>query len=254
MGAFLKTMRQFAPEVELGVAFEWRREATMAWGDNREGITLYPMRIFANKWSVLKKNIFFEQESALLLPELRQAVADFRPDVIHCFGSENALGIICGHTEIPSAIHIQGFLPSYELAKYPPGMSAREDLPSFWRHPLWHFWRKHLVKIYHLRAEREMEFLKHCQLVMGRTHWDRAIARLYAPQAKYHYVSEVLREEFYQQTGRWKTKAHDANSPYTIVSVISLPLFKGPDVILKTAQELHRQTSLNLIWRVYGIP
>lgn len=252
--AFLNAMRQYAPQVKLAVAFDWRGRESISWGSERNGILIYPLQIYRKKWSVLQKNLDFEKEATLLLPELQQAVNDFSPDVIHLFGSENPLGIICGNTDVPCAIHIQGFLPSYDNAKYPPGMSAKEDIPTLWRHPFLHFWRKHLIDIYHLRAEKEVQFLSRCQAIMGRTHWDKAIAELYAPQASYHYVSEMLREPFMQNAGEWQLKQHDEEVTYTIVSVISMPLFKGQDMILKTAKILTCHTKIKFQWNVYGIP
>lgn len=253
IGAFLRAMREFSPDVRLGVAFDERQQQGMQWGQDIEEIKAYPLRVFQSRMARWKKLLNFDYESNGLIPEIQKAIDDFKPDVIQVFGSETAVGVVCGVTDVPVAVHIQGFLPSYENAKYPPGISAKEDLPAFWRHPLWHFWRKHLVQIYHWRAEREALFLSRCQMVFGRTHWDKAIARLYAPQAQYHYVSEVLREEFYENAGCWKTYDHKDGSPFTIVSVISLPLFKGQDVILKTAQMLTRYTSLSFQWKIYGL-
>lgn len=252
--AFLNAMRQYAPQVQLAVAFDWRTNNNITWGDVRNGIKLFPLQVFKSRWSVLKKNLDFDKHACLLLPELKEAVKDFNPDVIHIFGSENALGIICGEVDIPCAIHIQGFLPSYDNAKYPPGMSEREIIPSFWLHPLAHFLQKHLINVYHKSANREIEFLSRCQAIMGRTHWDKAIAELYAPQADYHYVSEMLRGPFYKNAGTWQLKQHDKNSLYTIVTVSSMPSFKGHDMILKTAKVLSHHTSLKFQWNVYGVP
>lgn len=252
--AFLNAMRRYAPQVKLAVAFDWRGSESVSWGSEQNGIIIYPLQIYRHKRAVLQKNLNFEKEATMLLPELQQAVKEFCPNVIHLFGSENPLGIICGNTEVPCAIHIQGFLPSCANAKYPPGMSKHEDIPSIWCHPFLHFWRKHLIDIYYRRAEREVQFLSRCQAIMGRTHWDKAIAELYAPQASYHHVSEMLRMPFIQNAGTWQPKQLNERTTYTIVSVISMPLFKGQDMILKTAKILTCHTKIKFQWNVYGIP
>lgn len=253
IGAFLRAMNNYAPDVEIGIVFEQRHQIENAKGNQCESAKVYPLKVFQSLWSRLYKLLKFDYEATGLIPEIRKAIETFKPDVIHIFGSETPVGIVCGLTDIPCVVHIQGFLPSYENAKYPPGMNWKEDLPSIWLSPFGYFWRKHLISIYHKRAEREKVFLSLCQMTFGRTNWDRAIAKLYAPQAKYHYVSEVLREPFYENVGCWKWHRHQPGMPFCIISVISLPLFKGHDVILKTAHLLKQHGNLNFHWKVYGL-
>ena len=72
---------------------------------------------------------------------------------------------------------------------------------------------------------------------MGRTCWDRSNAALMAPQATYFYCSEMLRPCIYNSCRIWQPRN---NIHKVIVSVISPAIYKGGDVILKTAEVLKK--------------
>lgn len=38
------------------------------------------------------------------------------------------------------------------------------------------------------KVAREIDILKHCRYVMGRTNWDYNITRLYAPDSQYYHL------------------------------------------------------------------
>ena len=89
--------------------------------------------------------------------------------------------------------------------------------------------------------------MRHCQFFMGRTEWDRAYVSLYAPQAHYFHCEEALRLEFFAPTTR--------STPKTplFISTLSGPLYKGHDVILKTAKVLCETGHGDFEWRVFGV-
>ena len=231
--------------VELGIAFEGKGE----WGCQKNGFTYFPMPVFCSKKNKLKRKIDFNSEERLMLPWMVKAVEEFKPDVIHIWGSESVFGKIISHTSVPCIIHLQGFLPACSNAMFPPGVNRFD----FFCHLLWHpvrlyrfFWYDH---VFRKRAEREAEIMTECMNFFGRTQWDADIVKLYNPQANYYYCGEVLRKEFLLVSGTWR---HKFDNPVTIVSVISTPTYKGHDLILKTAEMLKKHTDLNFRWKVFG--
>jgi len=85
---------------------------------------------------------------------------------------------------------------------------------------------------------------------MGRTEWDKNLVKLYAPRAKYFHCEEALREYFISSSKTWQI--HDRQH-CIFVSTISSPLYKGSDVILKTAKLLTRISSIKFEWHVFGL-
>lgn len=233
-------------DLKTGIVFE----GNGVWGSENNGVTVYPINTAGSlKSRIIRKFNLKREEDELINPMLK-AVSDFQPDIIHIFGSENAFGRICPLVNIPSIIHIQGFLPSYENAKYPPGISRNDFIRDFWRNPIKTLRFIYLDKVFHYRAERESSIMKTCQNFFGRTQWDQAIVKVYNPKAKYFYCSEMLRKDFYPMAGTWQTKPHDK---LTLVSVLSNPLYKGNDLILKTAKMLKEYSNIDFQWKIFGV-
>lgn len=88
-------------------------------------------------------------------------------------------------------------------------------------------------------------------LIMGRTQWDKSFSKLYAPNAKYFHIDEVLRNSFYSDVLVTQTKKVNE---VKIISTISPIIYKGVDVILKSAQLLKKHTNINFSWKLIGIP
>lgn len=232
-------------DILLAIAFEgegnWCR---------KDQICYYPINTFSRRINRLRRKFSPRQEEGLLLPEMLRVVHDFKPDLIHVFGSENAFGEICRYTEVPTVIHLQGFLPAYYNAKFPPGFSPRDFYFNALFNPLklYRFWW--FNKIFRRRAEREEKIIETCSNFMGRTLWDKSIAHLYHPQANYWYCSEMLRPEFYDENRTWTP--HDREK-LILISIISTPIYKGQDLILKTAKLLRQYTGLDFEWKIFGI-
>lgn len=85
-----------------------------------------------------------------------------------------------------------------------------------------------------------MRILNVCKKYFGRTHWDKAVSRLYSPAREYYYCSEILRDIFYH--GEWSR----CTSKIKILSTISSPLYKGADLVLKTALLLKEYVNIDL--------
>lgn len=173
------------------------------------------------------------------------------PNLIHIHGTENAFGAIIDSTEIPVVISVQGNI-TVIYHKFLSGIN------------------KHLLKVKKIKYEsildypffisflgtfrsfkkmkqREINNLKHCKHIIGRTDWDRRITRILAPQSNYFHGNEILKNGFYNTI--WKPKSRDkiiihttnGNSP-----------FKGFETLCY-ALHLLNELGVGIEWRVAGI-
>ena len=215
-------------EIELGVAFDF---ADNGFSYKRDGVVYYPI-------------------SCGSLEAYLRIIDDFKPDIIQIFGSENAFGVLCGKTDVPVVIHIQGCLPPYHNALFPVGMGPIDFLTQrglSWRY---RFIGLRSEPAFRKNAEREIKTIQNCRYFMGRTEWDKGLIDLFNSSATYFHCEEALRPPFLEGSQIWQW--HDGKP--VIVSVISRPWYKGCDLILKTSQLLRRFTDIDYEWHVYGIP
>ena len=226
--ASLERIVRQVDEIELGVAFDF---ADNGFSYNRDGVVYYPI------------------SNASLEAYLR-IIDDFKPDLIQIFGSENAFGELCGKTDVPVVIHMQGCLPPYHNALFPVGMGPFDFLTQrglSWRY---RFIGLRSEPAFRKNAEREIATIQSCRYFMGRTEWDKGLIDLFNPSATYFHCEEALRPSFLEGRQQWQWR----DGKPVIVSVISRPWYKGCDLILKTAQLLRRFTNIDFEWQVYGIP
>lgn len=212
------------------------------------GVDYYSM--VTPKLSTFKKICFrikgqYIQEEEALWPEYRMEMSkvldDFKPDVIQIFGSENKYGLIASETNIPIVLHIQGIVAPYLNAYLPPFFS----------------WEKKSCLSSILSREShanwlcmqccEQEVLTHVKNYIGRTEWDKRITQFLSPNSNYYWGSEILRSVFYDN----QEKRHIPQK-LTIVSTISIPFYKGFDLILKTAHLLKCNCNIDFEWKVIG--
>ncbi|HKO80127.1 MAG TPA: glycosyltransferase, partial [Chitinophagaceae bacterium] len=155
------------------------------------------------------------------------------------------------HTQIPVVIHLQGLLNPCNNAFYPPGINRYSILTHF------PFFKNHILgnsllfekKRFEKRAEKELLYLKSSSYLIGRTHWDKLTSSILAPQATYFHVDEILRASFYEATP-W---VPNQNKRLRIVSTISSTLYKGLDLILKTASLLQTAQAISFDWYIVGL-
>lgn len=246
--ASLETLIRNNANVQLAIAFQ---HEDYIFKVERDKVVYYPINIWKSRLNRLKRKFCFELEEKLLLPHCKRIVDDFEPDVIHIFGSEWCFGLITHYTKIPVVIHMQGCIPAYYNARFPSGYS-KSDL--FFYNKL-HFKRIFFLIIadnfFRLRAIREAKILKNCKYFMGRTEWDRNITRLYSPNSTYFYCSEAIRTSFFTNKHIWTYPT--SNKKIVLATTISSPLYKGGDLVLKTAKLLSENSNLNFEWRIFGV-
>lgn len=208
-------------------------------------LAYYHKNIFERIKDFCKKNTSSPVDNSPLLQEYLKVIDDFKPDIIHVFGTECDFGLISLYTTIPVVIHIQGILIPYLNAYFPPGVSKF----SYLLHNLnllssFKKYRNYLNMKF--ASQREYSILKANKHFMGRTNWDKSIVGLYNSAATYDYCSEMLRDSFYNKSERVIPKK------LIIVTTISSPIYKGMDVVFKCIDLLHEETIIDFEWIIFG--
>lgn len=238
----LQKIVQSVENIDLGIAFESAQDAPKKVFDS---VAYYPI---VSDFGISEKFIQAKKLKKLLDKSIA-IINDFNPDIIHLFGSEQWYGLLVNHTNIPIVIHIQGSLPSYYNARYPVGMSIWNKIFSTKTSLLQKLMAFRIDATFHKNAVQEESILKANHYFMGRTHWDKAIVNFYNPLSNYFVCQEALRDSFIKSEQKWEYKE---SNTIRLISVISGPLYKGVDVILKTAKLLKENTQLNFEWSICG--
>lgn len=233
--------------VHLGICFYEREEKKV----ERDNVTYYLLPRPKKSLSYTIKQILDDKNEAsyrheaIALPPLIKVVEDYRPDIIHVFGTENIFGLLSYYTEVPIVLHIQGILSPSLNAFLPPSVSWNNFL----------FGSNNLKQILCNISEKiawernciaERRIMSRLKYLMGRTEWDHRVSKVLSPNATYYHCDEILRETFY--IGESKTLPEKP----VFVTTISPFLYKGYDVILKTAHILKYSLGIDFEWRVYG--
>lgn len=237
-------------DVELGIAFELQGEKAKI---VQEGVTYYPLSLPGGslvdkiKGVLCSEKTYVEMERKrypLYEDILRKPLENFKPDVIMVFGSEMPFGLVASLTSIPVVLHIQGILNPCLNAFLPPFVSWPELSNNVRGLKEW-LRRKKTRKMWAASCDREKEIFRRVKNYFGRTEWDFRVCQVLHPQANYMYSSEALRPIFYQSFERKLPKR------LTLVTTISSPLYKGYDLVLKTAKML-TEKGLDFTWNCYG--
>lgn len=141
-----------------------------------------------------------------LEPEFKDIFEDFKPDLIHCFGTEYphtlaAVKVCPDKNRI--LLGIQGIcfaLAEAYMADLPQNICKRFMLRDLLK------WDNISIqqKKFERRGLMEKEALKMAHNVTGRTQWDKNAVLNVNPGLNYHFMNETLRREFY--TGQWSYK------------------------------------------------
>ena len=139
-----------------------------------------------------------------LIKRFRQILEDFKPDVVHIFGTEfgHSLAVVKAFGNPKrTLIGLQGVIS--ECAK-----EYMADLPEKVQNKVsFRDWLKKDSMIrqqekFSIRGEREKEAVALCGNITGRTEFDKNAAYSLNPRANYYFMNETLRQEFYE--GKWE--------------------------------------------------
>lgn len=175
----------------------------------------------------------------------KRVIDDFQPDIIHVWGSEHHYGLVYQVTEKPVILHIQGILNPYLNAFLPPFVSWREYRALSVNMKDW-IMKLAYKRIWECNVYREQQIIKGIKYHLGRTAWDECVTYVMNPVARYFHVDEILRDIFY------KSGERQIPDRLVIITTISSPLYKGYDLVLKTAKLLKYNLYLDFDWRCYG--
>lgn len=237
--------------IELAVSFFHSNDNEKV---TKNGTTYYPILRKSEKRNPFKKlidNWVGKIEIRDLQKEIEKVISDFQPDIITIFGTEGEFSQVQKYTRIPVIYHIQGlinpclntYLPinqsklSFHLNIDYLANTIKGNNPAF------------DYKRFSYQAIREKQVLKNADYVMGRTHWDKMVMELYNPKVQYFHVDEVLRPLFYKVDHIYR----QPNKIFKIISTLSPTVYKGIDVVLKTAKQLKELTNFEFQWEIIGL-
>lgn len=132
-----------------------------------------------------------------------EIIHDFQPEVLHIFGTEYGHSLAAAkafNKPERTLVGLQGVIS--ECAK-----EYMADLPESVQNSVsFRDWlkkdsMKQQQEKFFIRGEREKEVLKLCGNVTGRTAFDKLAAKKMNPNAKYFFMNETMRGEFYE--GKW---------------------------------------------------
>lgn len=244
IGSLEHIVREHCPDIDLGIVFEY---ADPSFKVNKNGVTYYPINPTVRCYDTLKMKFNGNDNWYLKKHLLIKVVEDFKPDVIHCFGSEWNWGLLANETNVPMVLHMQGFINIYNDANAKVHIRPMSVLYNI-THP-----RKSLQKLFlkhynKKRDETERIIMCSCHYFMGRTDWDRDIVKYFSPNSRYYYCPEAIRPAIYASDKKWSYRESDT---IKIVTIASAGILKGNGIILETARILKRM-GVKFEWRVSG--
>ncbi|RKI90300.1 glycosyltransferase [Parablautia intestinalis] len=163
---------------------------------------------------------------------LQKVIADFSPDIVHIFGTEfpHALAAVraFGKPE-RTLIGIQGLCS--EIAKvYMAGLPERASQKVTFRDWLKRDSIRQQQEKFIRRGENEKKAMLGCGNITGRTAFDKEGSAKINPYARYYFMNETMRREFY--TGKWSPETCEKHS--ILLGQGDYPL-KGMHFVLEAA-------------------
>lgn len=232
--ALEKIFKKYLPDVELAITFEHRDEVFKV---NSDRVTYYPIHI--QRTSSPKKNY------ELLHPHYLKVIEDFKPDIIHCFGTERwHYGLLAKEVSVPFVIHIMGFMNIYDVMDEI-ALHQLDYIKYFNYNPLKYLINKRQWKIRRENQELEKQVMQANRYFMGRTEWDKNIVKFYSNQGVYYHCEEAIREGIYNSQIRWKYHDRDKIRLITIGNAGSL---KGNEMMLRAAWLLKNEFHFDFEW------
>lgn len=146
---------------------------------------------------------YSEEKAKNLSAQLLAIAEDFKPDVIHCYGTEypHTCAICEAYPNKERLlISIQGLCAVYAesyMASMPEYVVNRVTFRDWLKKDSLKKQQEKYVK----RGEWEIRSVKAAGNVSGRTHWDLKYTKEWNPNTTYYAMNETLREGFYE--GSW---------------------------------------------------
>lgn len=237
------------PDIELNVSFfSNKKESPYEY----DGVRYYP--IFQPKartkiGRILERFKSTESIDKERLPIMLNVVKNIQPDLIHIHGTEESFGLIQKEIlDIPIVISIQGLIAPYTekyFSGYPKNIVCHyESLINKIRG----MGINNSYRNFCERSLREIDYLRRCHYIIGRTMFDRRIPLLANPKMIYFRSEEIMRKPFYE--AKWL--GGDKRKSFTIVTTISSGVYKGFETLLHSAALLKKHADFDFEWLVIG--
>lgn len=172
-----------------------------------------------------------------LVQRFQEILDDFRPDIVHIFGTEfpHALAMVRAFQRPEKTlVGMQGLCAAIAdtyMAELPYKVQRARTFRDIVRRDS----LRDQQNKYYARAENEKETLRKVLHITGRTTFDREGTAAIHPDAVYHLLNETLRPEFYE--GRWDLNSVERHSIF--LSQGDYPL-KGFHFVLQAMPEILR--------------
>lgn len=211
----------------------------------------YP--IAHKNWKIksIKDSLFNSIESDKDNELFLNIVKKVKPDVIHIHGTENPFASIISKIDIPIIVSIQGNITVYRHKFF----AGIEQKFSKRKHFTFNLIRYLLKKSFfdsfllmEKMEKRELANLAVTKYILGRTDWDRRIAKTMTNNAKYFHSNEMLRDGFYEKI--WSNIT--IGEKLIIHSTTGNNFYKGFETICQAAQIL-KNKNISFNWQIAGL-
>lgn len=242
----LESMINKQENIELGVSFVYPDNC---FKKKIGKTTYYPLNLYGTKFSKIKHNLLYEKYDEIEILKIIAVIKDFKPEIIHVWGTEISFGLISKFTTIPTIIHIQGILNPIFNALYIPGINRNDYVKNNGKGFFKVILNNHILKMWKHNTKRELEIFKINKYFLGRTNWDKNISSILAKELSYFHSDEILRLPFYK-TRLWQPHNREK---MILTSVLSNPSYKGIDLVLKCAKILKENIKIEFEWHIIGV-
>ncbi len=207
-------------------------------------------------YTVFDKMIFDkkDKDKEYLYDAYRKIVDEEKPDVIHIWGTEYEHSYIMMQVlkeigiEKKAVVSIQG-LVGYYAKHYKAGLSEKlcKEIDQHLKRYKISINKKQ--QEFYERGLYEKAVIENSSFVSGRTNWDKGCTNLYNRSAKYFFINEMLRPEFYEHEINSVVKDNEKLVLFT--SQASYPI-KGFHIILEALKIIKDRYS-NVKLKVAGV-
>ena len=230
-GILTRMAKDDKEEIELGICYPVAEKSDE---ERKEVIIEDKKKIIS--YGFLEDMVHPEIYGGMLLENrLEVIIRDFKPDVLHIFGTEYGHSLAAAKSMNDpkhTLVGLQGVISECAkeyMADLPIEVQSRVTFRDWFKKDS----MKEQQEKFFIRGEREKEVLKLCGHVTGRTEFDKAAAKQMNPDAKYHLMNETMRGEFYD--GQWKSTQCVKHSIF--FSQADYPL-KGFHYLLQAVKEI----------------
>lgn len=248
-GGWIPTLESLFHErkIELGIAFHDNvREITIEVYNGNKYYRIPAYRSYKRIFTYLRRCLNIIENEQFVITQYKKVIADFQPDLVQIWGTENAFGLIIPFLKVPHILHIQGNLTSI-FNKYYIAFGLKQVRKSTNIIERIKCKRALSSKIYHQKVDREKKIFGYCKNIMGRTNYDRRIAKILSPGSNYVHCNEIMRNDFYNN--KWDIRFKEF---FTLLSVFRDGIYKGLETIYDTAHLLHSK-GIVFEWVIAGI-